>query len=159
MKKSVRLIAVTLVCVLLMSLVTVAHADSCYEMIKLLYQLETEDALVCLGEGIIFDANEADSENVYFIVSVPDTYVGVTGLNADGQPEGYTWLDVEDMDSLLAFVQFCVGYETLSSCLDECKQLIGGIYLVAGEDPVLVTDAESAQNFLDTFSQVLEEDD
>ena len=158
MKKFARLIAVTLVCVLLLSLVSVAHADTCYETIKLMYQLDDDENLVNLGEGVIFDSSETDTSSVFFIVSVPDSYVGVTGLNAQSQPEGYTWLNIEEMDALLAFVQFCVGFETLSENLDECDQLAGGIFLVPDEEPFMVTNVEEAQNFLTLFNGALEQE-
>jgi len=157
MKKFARLIALTLVCALLMSLATIAHADTCYELIKMVYEDETDDTFVYLGEGMNFDA-DVDSDLVYFIASVPSGYVGVTGLNANSKAEGYAWIDVSEGNALLAFTEFCMAYETLCEYLDECEQLVGGIYLTEDGDPIIVSDASDAANFVSAIEEWLEEE-
>lgn len=157
MKKSARLFAVVLVCALLLSLVTVAHADSCYEMLKFLYQYEGEGMVVTLGEGFSFPA-ELEDKNVLFVVDIPSASVSMVGLNAQSEPEGHAWTDVDETNAMLAFVQFCVSYEQLCDELDECEKLIGGIYMAEGEDPYLIDSAESAQVFVDVFTSLMSEE-
>lgn len=158
MKKFARMIALTLICVLLLSLVSVAQADSCYELIKLLYQYEGEEAVVSLGEGVVFPAEPLEDNSVYFVVSLPDACVTVMGLNAQSEPEGCAWVDVQEMDGMMAFVQFCVSYQQLSENLDECENLIGGIIMMEGEDPYLIEDAENAEMFINVFSSLMAEE-
>ena len=157
MKKSVRLFALVLVCALLMSFVTIAHADGCYEMIKFFYEYDDEEMLVSLGQGMVFPA-EPENNVVLFVVDVPAAHVFVTGLNAESQPEGYVWYDVQEMEAMMAFVQLCTCYEQLAAELTECDQLVGGIILAEGEDPYLITSAEEAQTFVELFSSLMAEE-
>lgn len=146
-----------LVCALLMSFVTIAHADDCYEMIKFFYEYEGERMVVTLGQGMTFPS-EVEDKIVMFVVDVPGHQVFVTGLNAESQPEGYVWYDVQELDAMMAFVQLCACYEQLTEKLTECDQLVGAFIMAEGEDPYFITSAEEANTLFDMFSSLMAEE-
>ncbi len=148
-----KLLAMLLALVLMMGVcLTTAQADTCYELMKLAYEDPENDTFVYLGKGHTFET-DVNTDNVYFVVNAVKGHVGVTGLNANGQPEGYAWTDVSSGDALMAFVEFCIGYETLDGYRDECSALVGGIYLSEDGDPIIVDSKAKADTFLEAVMQ------
>ncbi len=144
MKKATRLLAVLLVLVLMLGVcVTTAQADDCYEGIKTLFSKPNEYAEICLGEGFYFDT-DVDSSSVYFIANVEKGHVGVTGINARGQQEGYAWANLDAYDTLMAFIDFCLNYDVLVEELDDCQKLVGGLKLREDSDTIIVDSVDMA---------------
>ncbi len=150
-----KLLAMLLALILMMGVcMTTAQADGCYELLKLIYEDQEDDTFVYLGQGQKYDPN-TDTDSVFFVVDAANGNVGVTGLNGAGKPEGYAWINVNTGDSLLAFMQFCIGYELLLDYVDECDGLVGAIFLTEDGDPYIVNSKSSADNFVDAVREVV----
>ncbi|MBE5802259.1 MAG: hypothetical protein E7319_08240 [Clostridiales bacterium] len=157
MKKTLRFVAFVMISILLLGMVTTAAtADTCYEVLKLVYEDNENDTFVYLGEGSAV-AGDEDNDIVFFISSLEGEFVSVTGMNTLGKPETYIWTGVSTGDNLLAALQFCIGFESFEELLDECDSLVGIILLSEDADPIYIEDVDDANNFIDIVKQVLED--
>lgn len=159
MKMITRLAAMMLACILLLSLgMTAACADTCYEMIKFTFSVEDNGDFAWLGQGMLVEDDEPESEEenaVFFVVDFDSGYASVIGRNAQGAPESCLWMEAEASQLLLATVQLAASYEQLSEYLDQCNQLV--MVLESGEEDgrIYIASPEDAQAYLTLMQEAL----
>lgn len=157
MRNALRFLSLLLVCVLAVSLwAPAAKADMCYEVIKLIFEDDEDDTFTYLGKGTEFETDPSDY--VFFLASTAGEYVGVTGTSdITGRYEGYAWYDVTAKEAFLAFLDFCLSYETLSGLLTEDDGLHGALFLTEDGDPIVVSSASDAAAFIEAVEEYLSE--
>lgn len=151
MNKPLRLVALTLVCALLMSLCSVACADTCYESLKNTFSIEENGEFAFLGPVMLLNDETLTSEEVngvFFHVFFTDGYATLVGRNAEGQPEVSVWIEPDPGELMLACVQVAASYEALSTALDQCDNLT--LIMELGEEVgnISISSPEDAQAFL-----------
>ncbi len=159
MNKFARLMALALVCAMAMGLVTVAHADTCYEMLKYTFSIEDNGDFAWLGQGTLVPGEEPAEESsnaVFFYVSFESGYASVIGRNAEGEPESCLWMEANPADLLLASVQVAASYDQLTEALDQCTELV--LVLESGEESemIYIASSEDAQAYLTLLQSAME---
>lgn len=160
MKLFTRLVAMALAAMLVLGLgMTAASADTCYEMLKYTFSVEDNGDFAWLGQGMLVEGEEPETEEqdaVFFVVDFGSGYASVIGRNAEGAPESCMWLEAEPAELLLASMQVAGSYEILAAELDQCTELV--IILESGEEQghIYIASAEDAQTYLTLMQETME---
>lgn len=157
MKKSFRLLAMTLVCVLAVMLpLSCASADMCYELIKYAFSAKESPEFIYLGEPMLLeDPGDMEENTVFMLLSLPEGIVILSGKNANHESETIIWAEVDALDVLVAALQVSNGYDELTAYLDECTQMTYMVIMNEDNASVMVDNAEDAQAFADAIQQAV----